>query len=537
MSELRDLVRAWSIRARIQLSLRWMFAGLTAGLGAGLLLALAARLAPLADPPALMQAGVALAAAGLAAALSWPWLSSRRRSLADWAWRFDQQFGLAERLSTAFALHSGALPSRDEILGRLQQQDALAVARAIDARAALPVRVPWRHGLAALAALALLIPAIGLPNPQQDILAGQAETRRALAAQAQALEAVRQDLQQSPFLDDAQKAEAIRALGDAQQALAAPGATPEQAVAALNDAQARIDALKDQDWQARRDDLRRSAQALAPDALTNRLAESLSRSDMEQAAQDLRDLTRDGGQTLDGEDQQRLADQLDQLARGLNSSDPQAAQRLREAAAQLRAGDAQAAQDQLDQVARELERSSRQEAATRAIEQTQAQVDDARRAVAQASDRSPDAAGSRGSQPQPSHGKSGAPQASAKAGQAEAGASQSSQAQSGDGQAGAPAQQAMPGHHEDTGSASSVWAPGPRLNPDGSPIALPGQGGQNQPDPSGQASQGQATGATVPYQQVYRGYARAADEAMRGGTIPPGLRETVRAYFSSLDPD
>ncbi len=542
MDELVALVRAWSVRARLQLSLRWMFAGLIAGLAGAILLAILARLAPLADPPTLMLSGITLAATGLAAALLWPWLISHQRNLVDWAWRFDQQFSLAERLSTAIALHSGALPSRDETLLRLQQHDALTAARAVNPRVALPLRVPWRHGLAALAALAVLILAIALPNPQQDILANRAETRRALAAQAQAIEGASQAVQQSPFLDDAQKAQALQALQDAQDALNAPDATPEQALAALNDAQARIDALRDRAWQERRDDMRRSAQGLAPDTLTNRLAESLGRNDVEQAAQDMRDLTQTAdGQALDSASQQRLADQLDQLARGISSSDPPAAQQLREAAQQLRAGDSQAAQQQLDQVADALEQSSRQEAAARAIEQTQAQLDDARRAVAQAGDRgqdSPGATASRSSQPRPdASSQAGASQASPE--QAEpGGAGQPSQAQSGgsDGRADSPAQQAAAGHHEDTGSNNAVWAPGARLNPDGSPVALPGQAEQNQPDPSGQTSAGQSTGATVPYQQVYRDYARAADQAMQGGAIPPELRDTVRDYFSSLDP-
>ena len=41
---------------------------------------------------------------------------------------------------------------------------------------------------------------------------------------------------------------------------------------------------------------------------------------------------------------------------------------------------------------------------------------------------------------------------------------------------------------------------------------------------------------TVPYNQVYATYADAAHAAVDSGEVPPGLRDVVKNYFSSLQP-
>ena len=536
MDELSDLVRAWSIRARLQQSLRWLFAGLAAGLGIAILPAIAARLSPLADPQTLMLIGILCAMLGAACALAWPWLAYRRGK-AGWARWFDQQFHLGERLSTAYELHAGIITVHDDHLRRLQQSDALVAAQQVNPGAALPLRLSLRQALVASLALAALILAIVLPNPQQQILASREETRRALAEQAKALEDTKQSIEQSPNLSQEQKQQAQQAIQGAQNKLNDPNATPEQALAALNDAQAKLDALRDQAWQQKREDLRRAGQSLQADELTDPLADALTKDDLKQAADQLRELTQDqAGGPLPDTQQQQLANQLDQMARSLQRTDPQSAQRLREAAQRLRENSPQAAQEKLDQVADALEQGTRSEAASKSIDEAQAQLDDARRAVAQAGDQ--EQTGEKGTtassraqgQPAGQPGDRGQSQPAQSAGQPEAGQP------AGNGEADKQAGQTVQGHHEDTGTDNSVYAPGARLGADGSKVVLPDQSGNNAPDTSGQTNPGISGGATVPYQQVYRDYAQVADEALQTGSVPPNLRDYVRDYFSSLNP-
>ncbi len=52
------------------------------------------------------------------------------------------------------------------------------------------------------------------------------------------------------------------------------------------------------------------------------------------------------------------------------------------------------------------------------------------------------------------------------------------------------------------------------------------------PDPFG----GQYNPALVPYNAVYQQYLDAANQAMEQSTIPPGLKDYIREYFTQLEP-
>ena len=576
MDDLSELVRAWSVRVRLQWSLRWVFAGIAAGFALAIIPALIARISPIASQSTLLILGGVFAGIGLIAMLVWPWIRGRRDTEVNWARRFDTEFRLDERLSTAFELQKGAIDTSDENLRHRQQADAQNAAYGVNADTVLPWRFPLRQAMAALVALAALLLAIVLPNPQEEVLATREEVRRTLAEQSQALEAAKQAIQQSNLSED-QKQQALQALEDAQTKLNDPNTTPEQAMAALNEAQSKLESLRDQAWQQRQEDLQRAGQAMQPDEMTNSLADSLAKGNIDQAADQLSNLTETkDGQSLDETQQQRLANQLDQMAREIQNSDPSSAQRLRSAAQQLRENNAEAAREQLNQVAESLDDANQQAQASQSLDQSQAQVDAARQAVAQASQPEQQPQGNQAGQQQGQQGQQGQQQ-SEQQGQQQSQGSQSSPSQSdesgqpgnpadGEGQpsagqtgqtgqegqpsdsqatagqsgnssGGPPIPQVSPGHSEDSGTDNSVYAPGPRMGGDGSQVQLPEAQGENSPNPSGQSNPGIRTDPTVPYQNVYREYAEAADEAMQSGAVPPGLRDYVRDYFSSLDPN
>lgn len=538
MDELNALVRAWAVRARAQWSLRWLFIGIAIGLMVALIPALIARVWPVANQSTLLGIGALCAGAGLVATLIWPWIHARRQTHVAWARRFDAQFQLDERLSTAFELQQGVIETRDERLRQLQQTDALNAAYGVNIDTALPWRLPWRQALTALLALAVFLLAIILPNPQEQVLVAREEARQTLAEQSQSLEAAKQAIRESN-LSEEQKRQALLALDDAQARLNDPNTTPEEALAALNDAQARLEALRDEAWQQQREDLRRAGQAMQPDELTNALADALSRGDVAQAAEELSNLTETpNGQPLDEAQQQQLANQLDQMAREIQNSDPASAQRLREAAQQLRERNTDAARQRLEQVAQSLNEATQAAEASRSLDQSQAQVDAARQAIAQASrQEQQQAQGDQpGSQATPSQAGPSNQAGSSEQGNPPAQSQQAGQAGKVESSQPMPQQQTSPGHREDTGTDNSVWAPGPRLSNEGAQVQLPESDGDSAPNPSGRPNPGVGGSATVPYQQVYREYAQAADEAIQRGAVPPALRDYVRDYFSSLNP-
>jgi hypothetical protein len=536
MDEIKRHVRAWSRWARLQQGIGLSFVGLSCGLALALILALAARLAPLLDRPTLIGLSAALAVAGLLAALLLPWVRHARTPLVAWARAFDQRFDLKDRLSTA--LEIGEAGSAPPVLRHAQHRDAGAVARSIDVRARLPLRVPRRDLIAASILLVALLLALFLPSPQQEALAQQEQIRRFIAQQAEQLEQAKQAIAESS-LSEPQKQAAIQALEEAQRALSDPDVTLEEALAALNEAQSKLDALNDPAARQLTEDLRRAGQSLPADPLTNPLANALTNQELAQAADALRELgqARPDGQPLDEAASQRAADQLDQLARGVQESAPDLARHLREAAQHLRQGELAAAQQQLEQAARLLERAQTASQADQAMERAREYTEAARQSIAQQASSPSANTPQRESRGQQTESSSPA-DASGAAGQD---ASQNNAAGDGRAAGGAPtapgdaSSASQTGKSDDVGTSNAIYAPR-RVGGEGQQVVLPDARSPTAPDPSGRAAPAPVGSSSVPYERVYADYARAADEALQRGRVPPDMRDYVRDYFSSLDP-
>ena len=535
MDELAGFIRAWSIRAKWQRGLRWLFLGLACGLSVSLALAVAARLTPLISLPRLIAISVLAAAGGAIAALALPWARDARRSTLSWAREFDRRLGLKERLSTALETRDGTLNVRNEAIRRLQSADALDRAGGVDPGRALPLRISRRDAaIAAILGLCLVL-ALAVPNPQQTALAEREQFHQAAREEAAKIAEVERAIENSPFLSDAQKQNALDALSQARRKLEDANATPEQALAALNEAQARLDALQNDANPAAREDLRRAGQSMTPDELTRQLAETLAQGDFQKAAEQMRQLVSKNGQALSEAEQQRVANQLDEMAREVQSSDPQLASQLRQAAQDLRQGKAESAQQQLGQAANSLERSSQAQTSENALEEAEQSAADARQRVAEAAGQSSNSAQS---QPGKASGSEGSPTdqpgQTGEPGQGQGGTP--TDAQGGQPGSSAPGGAIPQGHSEDTGTDNSVYAPGTRLGPTGSNVTLPESQTRNAPDPNSAPRQALPGNSIVPYQQVYREYAKTADQALQTGDVPAALRDYIRDYFSSLDP-
>lgn len=545
MDELAAIIRSWSARARWQGSLYWMVPGLVCGLTVALILAVAARLFPLLETTTLIIFSIASAVSGFTLAAAWPWLRTMRRTPASWARRFDSDFHLKERLSTALELGEGLVTTRNDSMRSNQLEDAAAVAGGVKIRQMLPFRLPVKYIIAGMAVGLALVITIALPNPQQQVLASRAQLQQVEQEQLQALDQAKQQVQQSSTLTDAQKKQLVQALDDAAQALGDPKSSPEKALAAINDAQSKLDSVRDQSFQDKRDDLQRAGQSMAPDALTNPLANALENGDFKKAADQLRNLTRPGDNPLTKEQQQRLADQMEQIARNVQNSNPSTAQQLRDAAQKLREQQTQDAQDALNKVAVMLDQAARKQATEQEISQAQSSINGARRAISDAAQKAQNAAGaqqSAGNQTAALGQKSTSSSSGGNTSGAGTGKDQTSSnsengagGQTGSGPAGASSGIGDSANHDDAGSDNSVFAPG-RVSGPGQNVVLPDDKGKTVADPNSSANPGVSNQASVPYQQVYPQYAKTADDAIQSGSVPSSLRDYVRDYFSSLDP-
>lgn len=545
MDELREHISEWSRRARLQRSVALLFFGLACGLGIALLIALASRAFPLMATPTVVVLALALALAGVLIAFAWPWIRTARTTPITWARRFDHAFGLQERMSTALEIADGDIAAQSDLLRNSQRKDAAHSLDLVDAKKLLPLKFSRRDALVSLLFLVALVVALALPNPQQQILAQRDELRRTIAQQVQQLEQAKQAIQQSA-LSDAQKKLALDALDEARRTLEDPNITPEEAMAAINEAQATLDALNDEAARQQAEDLQRAGESLSPDELTNNLSNALANQDFQRAAEEMRNLGNDNqtGQPLSEEQQQRAANQLDQLARGVQNSDPQLAQQMRQAAQQLREGNAQEAQQSLQQAANALQQTQQQNAASQALDNAQQRAEAARQAIAeqaaqqQQTQQAQAGQQQQGQQPQGQQAQQGQQGEGSQQGatmpgdSSQAGAQQSSAAAA---QNGEPSSQNTTRKSDDFGSADEVYAP-ERIGSDGSQVVLPDSQGQAAPNAQGRPNTAPAGSSTVPYEQVYNDYSQAADDAMQTGQVPADIRDYVRDYFSSLDP-
>lgn len=589
---LSAVIRAWERRSRAQQTLLWLPFGISAGLALGIGAALAARLFPvLTTPQAALLALLALALAA-AVTLLLAWL--RPRSTLDSARRFDLLFGLNERTSTALELAAGRIHTRAELAER-QLADAWEAARAVDARARLPLRPGGRAWLLPAALAAALALALLLPNPQAEAASQNAARDAALAAARDDLTARTQDAAAISALAEEQRAPLLEQLDRAAAALKEPGVTAEEAFAALAAAAAEMDRLAAELSRQAGDS--RAADQQAAEAL-RAAAPPAGQSADSQPAETIPTLERTAEQApqMDAQQREDAARALEAAADALEAANPQAAEALREAADALRRGDAQAAQDALQRAVESLQAGQQQ---AQRQQQAAAQLSAGAQQLQQSADQIARSQGQQqAGQQQAAQMQQGGEQAAA--GLQALGQQAGEQGQAGQqGQAGAASQpgeqggeqgqpggargiQPAPGQDsaeagarsdepggvgsgagdqpggvgaEDSGPAGRAGAAATNNQPDGAgvgefaevyaPQRVGGEGGPQivlEPDSSGlpvtegEFSDNPTGEARVPYNQVFGAYSRSASRALNSGYIPLRMRDIVRDYFSALEP-
>jgi hypothetical protein len=519
---LQATLERWDRRRRLAESLVWAPRGLASGLLIGALIAVAARLWPLLATPGLLAVGAMWALLGLLAAVLAVWLWPA--TPLELARAFDRRFNLHERMSTALEIETGTLPAPPALAER-QHADALQVAASADAAAAIPLRFPRRDALLALAALALLATAIWLPNPMQARLVERAAVREAVEAEIEAIEALREEIAADPALSEADREALLEVLDSTIETLDAGDLSREEALAELTEAAGRLRELGGEDALAAADALRAAGENFGGTGPTEALGDALQAGDFETAAAILSDLSDELGEQLTREEELALADQLMEAAGELAASNPDLAEQFGRAADAIRSGDIAAAREALGEASDTTAKSGQAAAAAQAAQSAAGQLAGSGQQIAQAGT----GAGGQGGAGQ------GANQNEGDGGQSSGGAGQGeSDGQAAGGAAGPMDPNNAPG---DGGlrEFEPLYAPQRLGGTGGLELELPpgGDPGELLRELPGEPEMGQST---VPYNQIYAQYRAAAGQALADQRIPLGLRETVRDYFSSLEP-
>jgi hypothetical protein len=556
------ILRRWDLRTRLVWALRGWPRAIAIVLVAAVVLAGAARLAGRYDSASLAL----LALAGVIAALVTVTLAAalRRTSLGARAQRFDLAFGLQERVSTAVELLAGRIQTAPALRDR-QIQSALAAAREVDIRAALPLPFDWRAWLAAAALAMLLVLILLWPASADDGPAGDDAAPAVASAQA-TLDSITQDIAASPDLDEAERAALLDALGERREELATASSRGE-AFAIMSDVEAQLGEQRAE--LARRGSATADAARQAAAALAGREADPQGDA-MEQVQRQLEALA--AQPPPQGAERDAASVALAEAAQAFTNTTPALAEALQRAAEALAGREAESATQSALDAARDAAQAAAQDLAeTRAGEETLAQAEEqaaaATEELATESGEGPPPPESTGGEPQAGGEGENAPdgqQLSAGAGEnsilAEAGqrgeeAQTAPEAAQGTTQTGSSASDESPGQapeadpfrqegparggNNPTGGDQStfeqVYAPqrlggdsGPEIELDPGPGDLTAFEGEFSENPAGEAR--------VPYRDVFTRYRAAASRALESETIPLGLRDLVRDYFSSLEP-
>ena len=494
------------------------------------------------------------------------------RKLAVRARYFDIEFGLRERVSTAFELMQGRIKTHPEIEAR-QIADALDHARAIDPSERITMDFRRRE-LGALVVMVIamvgmiLLPAIVgedfNPDPPSAAVEEAKEELREI------IETVAKDTD----LDDIDRQNLLEALEIALERLEEQDISEEEAFAAMSQLQAELEELRNQledtidlDQSTMEAALEALEDFIAPSETLDENADSSSESaDLQDLLRGLEQLTQDAEQ-MSAEEAQAAAEALQNAAEEFAQMSPEMREQLQAMADALQEGDMEALRQQMDALREQLsqeQRQRQQEQNAQAMLQEQSErAEEAAEAIAR----------SQSEEGQPQQSEPGQQRSGQQGNQQASNAQQSANEGNQESDRNRPGTGENPGRNPDSRSAGAGAGEG-----DPSNLSRAGSGGEDQGadtenqttgqraieyeaiySPSGiggggdneirlQTDPGDTTveegefddnpvgESRVSYDTVFSEYQNAANRALDSDYVPLGLRDVVREYFTSLEP-
>lgn len=581
-TELERIVDSWERRHEWRLLSRTLPRSLMAALLLSLLVGAVGyfRLRLQAEQLALISAG--LCAGGGILNLLYTLLFPR--SLPERAAYFDLEFGLKERISTAFELMQGRIKTHPEIESR-QIAEALEQARAIDPvrRISLDFR-PRELAIMSLLALAL-IGLILLPAMLGEELLAEAPSPAIEAAQEELREII-ETAATDTNLDDVDRQELLEALEVALERLEEEDISDEEAFAAMSQLESQLEELQRQLEETVELDQSATEAALealedfAPssdiDGVNEESAGSADDLNLDDLADALEQLGQDAAQ-MSAEEARQAAEALRQAAEELAETNPELAEQLREMADALEENNAGAVQESLSEAQQQLEQEQRQQQqnqnarsmlqeqseqaqqAAETIAQQQAQEGeqpgpdprDGQAGQAESGQQSGGQQGQEASASQPGNNPGDQQPERNRPGEAQnAGRNQDSRSAGGGAGDGAPSNESLPGSAGEDQGADTDNDPSGRgeiqYEALYSPSGIGGGGSEEirlQTDASdttlaeGDFDDNPAGESRVSYDTVFSDYQNAANRALESDYVPLGLRDVVREYFTSLEPN
>ena len=579
-NKLDSIVDSWESRLKLTEMAIWIPRGMILALALAITLAIITRIRFLMPAGTLAVVAGVLVVGGIILSGVLVWMLPRSRR--DLARRFDLNFKLKERISTAYEILEGHVQTHPDI-ERHQLTDAYEAALEIDPK----LEMPFKFRILDFVMVILLAGILGLllilPN---QLEAAQRPTRTAAVDSAaedvrDIIEVVANDTE----LDEVDRQELLDSLEISLDTLEEEDTNNEEVFAVMTEVDAelqeRIDELTEA-LQQRQEALDNATDTLEPFSSENSDEENnASDTEGQPSMQEVLENLQDEINEMSPEEQQALADALRQAADDLEALNPELAESLRDAAEALQNGDTQGAQEALQQAQEQLQQLQQdlqqQQQSAQNLQQAADQAQEGAQQIAQQDQnqqggQNPQQNDGQGPQNAPNSqlGQSDSPQQNAADGQQpgqnlsessdapptnndnptnlQVDSDDSSGSGAGDGN---PSNEGSDQSFEDSGADSNQGD----NNPDGggeiefeslyAPQTIDGNGEDQiilEPD-AGDAPvvegdfQDNPTGISqVTYDTVFSDYQNAANRALESDYVPLGLRDVVREYFTSLQP-
>jgi hypothetical protein len=526
ISDLTHTLQIWTRRLRIQRAAMWSLRGLIAGLGLSLLLGLLGifQLNLLKNEFLALALSLTLFAPILASLIAYLWPVRPLQA----ARHFDRVFHLGERMSTALELHQ--THSSNELATR-QLEDAIRTARKIKPSRGIPLHFRKRELTYAIIT-ALLLGLVWFRGEQWfEAARKQRAVQQAVAEQAEKIEETIQQIQANDALTEEQKQELTELLEQAQQGLQ-ENPSLEGSVSTLTSTSEKLQAMSSPQAEEMSQVLQQTGTELANQegSPLQGVGEALAEGNTIKAASELANI--DVNQ-LDAGEANQLANQLEEMADSLQSTNPQLAQELQNAADALRRGDMAAAQQALQNASQMMAQAGQQIAMSQTASQTAQQLNQGAGQIV--------AAGGGQQQAQTGQGQGQGQQGNGQSGQNSGGSGAGNGSGEAQGQSGNEAgsdpidQNNGPGDGGET-SYEQIYAPTLLGGEDGSVVNLPGSGEDGEVIGQGPTDPAQPGESLVPYTEVFSQYDEFNRQAIESGEIPADFMSIIRSYFDSLQP-
>jgi hypothetical protein len=478
-----------------------------------------------------------------------------------------------------------------------QRRDTLSALRTTAPGLFRP-RLSRRPAAVALVALIVLAPVALLPNPQNAAIAQAKAVREEAVAQAKRIDKLADELAKQGKDANDPRTRLAQELRDLAKQLREHPDQLDANLAKLGSIEAALQAQLDPANEQRAAALSALSRGLSR-AATGK-SDANPSGDPKAAAEDLKNAAKQLDQ-LTPDQRKELAKQLTELGGAASHAGSAASQALTDAAQSLAQGDTTHAQDALNRLADALGAASDRVATNRDLTSAANQLQDARRDLANAGQQGTGQQGSgqQGTGQQGTGQQGTGQQGSGQQGSGQQGSGQQGSGQQGTGQQGSGQGSGQQGSGQGAGQQGSgqgagqgqsgqgsgqgqgagqgsiggggsnasylgsgfggvshlggptnpnrpsqlggdlskIFAPFDRLGQPGDPSYVSGTGGDGQVTQGYQQGAGVDPGSYVSYQRVYAQFEQFAMTTLDRGYLPLSVRDFVRDYFSSLDPN